>query len=66
VPVFVPALAEAGIDQTILDPRSTWADPSEYDATARRLVQLFIDNFAQFEAYVDEGVRRAAPALAAA
>jgi phosphoenolpyruvate carboxykinase (ATP) len=29
-------------------------------------VQLFIENFAQFEAYVDEGVRRAAPALAAA
>jgi phosphoenolpyruvate carboxykinase (ATP) len=66
VPVFVPALAEAGIDQTILDPRSTWADPSEYDATARRLVQLFTENFAQFEAYVDEGVRRAAPALAVA
>jgi len=64
VPVFVPALAEAGIDQTILDPRSTWADKAEYDATARKLVQLFIDNFAQFEAHVDEAVRQAAPAPA--
>jgi phosphoenolpyruvate carboxykinase (ATP) len=62
VPVHVPVLAEAGIDQTILDPRSTWADGTEYDATARKLVQLFIDNFAQFEAHVDEGVRQAAPA----
>jgi phosphoenolpyruvate carboxykinase (ATP) len=66
VPVHVPALAEAGIDQTILDPRSTWADTAEYDATAKKLVQLFIDNFAQFEAHVDEGVRQAAPAPVAA
>ncbi|BDI60547.1 phosphoenolpyruvate carboxykinase [Qipengyuania nanhaisediminis] len=64
VPVHVPALAEQGIDQSILDPRSTWADKAEYDATAAKLVQLFIDNFAEFEAHVDEGVRKAAPANA--
>jgi len=64
VPVHVPVLAEAGIDQTILDPRSTWADKAEYDATAQKLVQLFIDNFAEFEAHVDEGVRKAAPVAA--
>lgn len=64
VPVHVPVLAEAGIDQTILDPRSTWADKGEFDATASKLVQLFIDNFAEFEAHVDEGVRQAAPAAA--
>lgn len=63
VPVHVPVLAAAGIDQTILDPRRTWADAGEYDATARRLVQLFIDNFAEFADHVDEGVRRAAPGL---
>ncbi|QFT77135.1 phosphoenolpyruvate carboxykinase [Erythrobacter sp. THAF29] len=62
VPVHVPALAEQGIDQSILDPRSTWADKGGYDATAQKLVQLFIDNFAEFEAHVDEGVRKAAPA----
>ncbi len=61
VPVHVPVLAEAGIDQTILNPRETWADKREYDATAHKLVQLFIDNFAEFEAHVDEGVRQAAP-----
>lgn len=64
VPVHVPALAEAGIDQTLLDPRATWADKDEYDRTAQKLVQLFIDNFTQFDSYVDEGVRRAAPQAA--
>ncbi|OZA94678.1 MAG: phosphoenolpyruvate carboxykinase (ATP) [Erythrobacter sp. 34-65-8] len=64
VPVHVPALAEAGIDQTLLDPRATWADKDEYDRTAQKLVQLFIDNFTQFESHVDEGVRQAAPQAA--
>ncbi|QUL36482.1 phosphoenolpyruvate carboxykinase [Erythrobacter sp. JK5] len=62
VPVHVPVLAEQGIDQSILDPRSTWPDPEQYDATAGKLVQLFIDNFAEFAAHVDDGVRQAAPA----
>jgi len=57
VPVAVP-----GVDTSILDPRSTWADKEEYDRTAQKLVQLFVDNFAQFEDHVDESVRQAAPA----
>ena len=61
VPVAVP-----GVDSAILDPRSTWADKEDYDRTAQKLVQLFIDNFAQFESYVDEGVRQAAPNSAVA
>ncbi|WP_347303496.1 phosphoenolpyruvate carboxykinase [Croceibacterium sp. TMG7-5b_MA50] len=64
VPVSVPALAEAGIDQTLLDPRATWADKDQYDLAAQKLVQLFVDNFAEFEAHVDEGVRQAAPQVA--
>ncbi|MDZ4307800.1 MAG: phosphoenolpyruvate carboxykinase [Allopontixanthobacter sp.] len=51
----------AGVDRAILDPRSTWADQDDYDRTAHKLVRLFIENFAEFEAHVDEGVRRAAP-----
>ncbi|MEZ5708623.1 MAG: phosphoenolpyruvate carboxykinase [Blastomonas sp.] len=50
-----------GVDSAILDPRSTWADPVEYDATAQKLVQLFIDNFTEFESHVDEAVKQAAP-----
>ena len=64
VPLSVPVLIEQGIDQTLLNPRDTWADKEEYDATASKLVQLFIDNFAEFEAHVDEGVRKAAPVAA--
>ncbi|MGZ3249413.1 MAG: phosphoenolpyruvate carboxykinase [Croceibacterium sp.] len=59
----VPVAVE-GVDSAILDPRSTWADKDEYDATAQKLVQLFVDNFAQFEAHVDQGVRDAAPQAA--
>jgi phosphoenolpyruvate carboxykinase (ATP) len=59
----VPVAVE-GVDSAILDPRSTWENKDEYDATAQRLVQLFVDNFAQFEAHVDQGVRDAAPQAA--
>jgi phosphoenolpyruvate carboxykinase (ATP) len=61
VPVSVP-----GVDTAILDPRSTWADKDEYDRTAAKLVDLFIENFAQFADQVDEGVRQAAPKVPAA
>jgi len=60
VPVAVP-----GVDSGILDPRSTWADKDEYDRTAAKLVDLFVENFAQFESHVDEGVRQAAPKIVA-
>ena len=56
VPVAVP-----GVDTSILDPRGTWTDPAEYDRTAAKLVDLFVENFAQFADQVDEGVRQAAP-----
>ena len=56
VPVAVP-----GVDSSILDPRSTWANPAEYDATAAKLVDLFVQNFAEFAPHVDEGVRQSGP-----
>ncbi len=55
VPLELPGCTE------LLDPRGTWADPAEYDRTAARLVDLFVENFAQFADQVDEGVRQAAP-----
>ena len=61
VPVAVP-----GVDSTILDPRETWTNKAEYDATAAKLVDLFVENFAQFADHVDEGVRNAAPRAAEA
>ncbi len=56
VPVAVP-----GVDSAILDPRGTWSDPAEYDRTAAKLVDLFVQNFGDFADHVDEGVRQAAP-----
>ena len=56
VPVSVP-----GVDSAILDPRNTWANPEEYDAMAARLVDLFVQNFAEFAPHVDEGVRQSGP-----
>lgn len=60
VPVELPGVTN------ILDPRSTWDDKAEYDRTAAKLVDLFIENFAQFADQVDEGVRQAAPKVPAA
>jgi phosphoenolpyruvate carboxykinase (ATP) len=59
VPVAVP-----GVDATILDPRSAWADKAAFDAQARKLVGMFTANFAQYEAHVGDEVRAAAPAAA--
>jgi phosphoenolpyruvate carboxykinase (ATP) len=56
VPVAVP-----GVDGSLLDPRSTWSDPEDYDRTAAKLVDLFVENFAQFADAVDGSVREAAP-----
>jgi phosphoenolpyruvate carboxykinase (ATP) len=61
---FKVPVAVAGVDSKILNPRETWADTDAYDATARKLVGLFIANFEQFEEHVDEGVRQAAPSAA--
>jgi phosphoenolpyruvate carboxykinase (ATP) len=61
VPVAVRGLEELGIDDAILDPRSTWANPADYDAMAARLVDLFVQNFAEFAPHVDEGVRQSGP-----
>ncbi|MBI1622171.1 phosphoenolpyruvate carboxykinase [Aquamicrobium zhengzhouense] len=58
VPVSVP-----GLDGAILDPRSTWADKPAYDNQARKLVGMFIDNFAKYEAHVDANTLEAAPRI---
>jgi phosphoenolpyruvate carboxykinase (ATP) len=61
VPVECP-----GVPAEILAPRQTWQDPNAFDAAARRLAGLFIDNFRQYESGVTDEVRAAAPTLAMA
>jgi phosphoenolpyruvate carboxykinase (ATP) len=58
VPAAVP-----GVESRLLDPRSTWRDPEEYDRKARALAQLFADNFARRFGDVGESVRAAGPNL---
>lgn len=61
---FEVPIAVEGVDSSILDPRSTWADKDAYDATAQKLVGQFVGNFAQFADHVDEAVNQAAPIAA--
>lgn len=56
VPTAVP-----GVDQKILDPRSSWSDAAAYDAQAKKLAAMFVDNFKTYEAYVDDDVKAAGP-----
>ena len=63
--LMVP-MAVAGVDSAILDPRSTWTDKQAYDAQARRLVDMFVENFAKFEEHVGNDVLGAAPRIAQA
>ena len=43
VPTSLP-----GVDPAILDPRDTYADPTEWDKKAKNLAGLFIDNFVKY------------------
>jgi phosphoenolpyruvate carboxykinase (ATP) len=57
----VPERVE-GVDPQILEPRATWSDKRAYDAMAKKLVGMFVENFATFEAMVEADVRAASPA----
>jgi phosphoenolpyruvate carboxykinase (ATP) len=58
--VQVPT-ACAGVPSELLDPRGTWSDGRAYDEQARRLAELFHENFRQFESEVSTAVASAGP-----
>ncbi len=60
---FAVPVALDGIDQKLLTPRDTWADPKAYDEMAAKLAQMFHDNFAKFVPYVDAEVMKASPII---
>jgi len=49
----VPAQVE-GVPSEILDPRNTWVDKDEYDLSAKKLAQMFVENFEKFEGVSQE------------
>jgi phosphoenolpyruvate carboxykinase (ATP) len=50
----------AGVADILLDPRRTWHEPALYDLQAKKLVQMFADNFAQYVPFIDDDVKAAA------
>jgi phosphoenolpyruvate carboxykinase (ATP) len=60
---FEVVTACAGVPSEILWPRDTWSDKSAYDAAAKKLAKLFVDNFKKYESGASPEVRAASPAL---
>ncbi|HEX3534960.1 MAG TPA: phosphoenolpyruvate carboxykinase (ATP) [Gemmatimonadaceae bacterium] len=49
-----------GVPSKVLNPRSTWPDPSAYDAQARKLAAMFRENFETFGS-VESAIKNAGP-----
>jgi len=58
--VFVPERCP-GVPSEILQPRSAWKDPEAYDEQARRLAEMFRQNFEPIAGLVPAEVREAGP-----
>jgi phosphoenolpyruvate carboxykinase (ATP) len=50
-----------GVPPEVLKPRNTWKDQAAYDEQARKLANMFADNFKAFEADAAPDVRAAGP-----
>jgi len=50
-----------GVPSEVLNPRNTWQNKDEYDTAAKKLANMFHENFKEFEADVDEPIRNAGP-----
>lgn len=57
---FDVPVAANGVAEVLLDPRRTWDDPEAYDSQAKKLVNMFADNFQQYIPYIDADVKAAA------
>lgn len=49
------------VPSAILQPRNTWADQEAYDAQARKLASMFVENFAAYADQSSDAVKAAGP-----
>ncbi|MGI0077142.1 MAG: phosphoenolpyruvate carboxykinase (ATP), partial [Nitrosopumilaceae archaeon] len=50
------------VPSEILDPKNTWIDKDSYDLSAKKLAQMFVENFNKFK-NVPQEIRNAGPKL---
>ena len=50
-----------GVPDEVLKPRNTWKDAAAYDAQAKKLAAMFVENFKTFEASASPTVKAAGP-----
>ncbi len=60
--LFVPTTCP-DVPDAVLQPRSTWQDPAEYDMTALQLAKRFIRNMEKFGDQIPEEVLQAGPVI---
>ncbi|MGL4609062.1 MAG: phosphoenolpyruvate carboxykinase (ATP), partial [Trueperaceae bacterium] len=52
-----------GVPVEVLNPRSTWQDKNAYDKQARKVAEMFVENFKKFAPTVSGAVNKAGPRL---
>ena len=52
-----------GVPDEVLNPRNTWSDQNAYDAQARKLANMFSDNFTMFDSLVSPEIKQAGPRI---
>ncbi len=62
-PIFnleVPKTCE-GVPSEVLNPRNTWKDKNAYDEMAKKLANMFVNNFKDYEAETEKEIAAAGP-----